>query len=37
MLQKRGDKVNYLGPDEFTEVWRVEFERYKELGKMYKK
>jgi len=37
MLQKSGDKVNYLGPDEFTEVWRVEFETYKELGKMYKK
>jgi len=37
MLQKSGDKVNFLGPDEFTEVWRVEFETYKELGKMYKK
>jgi tripartite-type tricarboxylate transporter receptor subunit TctC len=37
MLQKSGDKVNYLGPDEFAEVWRVEFETYKELGKMYKK
>jgi tripartite-type tricarboxylate transporter receptor subunit TctC len=31
MLQKRGDKVNYLGPDEFTKVWRVKFGTYKEL------
>jgi tripartite-type tricarboxylate transporter receptor subunit TctC len=37
MLQKSGDKVNYLGPDEFTAVWRAEFEAYRDLGKLYKK
>jgi tripartite-type tricarboxylate transporter receptor subunit TctC len=37
MMQKSGDKVNYLGPDEFVQAWRAEFETYKELGGIYKK
>jgi tripartite-type tricarboxylate transporter receptor subunit TctC len=37
MIEKYGDEIHYLGPDEFTKVWRAEFEVYKELGKTYKK
>jgi tripartite-type tricarboxylate transporter receptor subunit TctC len=37
MIEKYGDEIHYLGPDEFTKVWRAEFEIYKELGKTYKK
>lgn len=37
MLQKYGEKIYYLGPNEFPKVWKAEFEAYKELGKIYKK
>ena len=37
MIQKYGEKIYYLGPDEFPKVWKAEFEAYKELGKIYKK
>src|SRR3989304_8602254 len=37
MIQKSGEKIYYLGPDEFPRAWRAEFEAYKELGKTYKK
>jgi len=37
MINQFGDEIHYLGPDEFTKVWREEFETHKELGKIYKK
>jgi len=37
MIKQMGDDIRYLGPDEFTRVWREEFESYKELGRAYKK
>lgn len=30
-----GDEVEYLGPDEFARYWRAEFERYRELGRLF--
>jgi tripartite-type tricarboxylate transporter receptor subunit TctC len=37
IIEKYGEKIYYLGPDEFPKIWRAEFEAYKELGKIYKK
>jgi tripartite-type tricarboxylate transporter receptor subunit TctC len=37
MIKQLGDEVQYLGPDEFSKVWREEYESYKELGKFFKK
>jgi tripartite-type tricarboxylate transporter receptor subunit TctC len=37
MIKQFGDDIHYLGPDEFTKIWREEFEARKELGKLYKK
>lgn len=37
MIKKFGDEVQYLGPDEFSKVWREEYETQKELGKAFKK
>jgi tripartite-type tricarboxylate transporter receptor subunit TctC len=37
MIKQFGDDIQYLGPDEFTKVWREEFEAHKELGKLFKK
>jgi tripartite-type tricarboxylate transporter receptor subunit TctC len=37
IIQKFGEKIYYLDPDEFPKVWRAEFEAYKALGKIYKK
>jgi len=37
MIKRFGDDIYYLGPDEFTKVWREEFEAHKELGKIFKK
>ncbi len=37
MIQKLGDEVNFLGPDEFTRVWREEYEIQRQLGKIFKK
>ena len=37
MLKNFGDDIQYLGPDEFTKVWREEYEARKELGKIFKK
>jgi tripartite-type tricarboxylate transporter receptor subunit TctC len=37
MISRFGDDIQYLGPDEFTKVWREEFEAHKELGKLFKK
>lgn len=37
MIKQMGDEIHYLGPDEFTKVWREEFEAQKELRKMFKK
>jgi tripartite-type tricarboxylate transporter receptor subunit TctC len=36
-LQKLGQEVGYMGPDEFDRFWRNEYEYYKELGKTFKK
>ena len=37
MINKFGDDLHYLGPDEFTKLWREEYESHKELGKQFKK
>lgn len=37
MIQRFGDDIHYLGPDEFSKVWREEYEAHKELGKIFKK
>jgi len=37
MIKNFSDEIHYLGPDEFTKVWREEFEAHKELGKQFKK
>ena len=37
MIKGFGDDIQYLGPDEFTKVWRQEYEAYKELAKTFKK
>jgi hypothetical protein len=37
MIKQFGDEIHYLGPDEFTKVWREEYEAHKELGKQFKK
>ena len=36
-LKKIDEDIHYLGPDEFTKLWRSEYENYKELGRMLKK
>ncbi len=37
MIKQFGDSIQFLGPDEFTKVWRQEYEVHRELGKLYKK
>jgi len=37
MIKRLGDEIQFLGPDEFTKVWREEFEAHKEIGKQFKK
>ncbi len=34
---KLGNEFNYLGPDEFLQFWRKDFQNYKEMAKMFKK
>jgi len=36
MIERFGDTIQYLGPDEFAKVWREEYEAHKELGKLFK-
>jgi tripartite-type tricarboxylate transporter receptor subunit TctC len=37
MIKSFGDRIQYLGPDEFGKVWRAEFDLHKELGTSLKK
>jgi tripartite-type tricarboxylate transporter receptor subunit TctC len=37
MIKQMGDNIYYLGPDEFSKLWREEYETHKELGKVFKK
>jgi tripartite-type tricarboxylate transporter receptor subunit TctC len=37
MIKKFGEEVNYLGPEEFTKMWKEEYESRKQLAKLYKK
>ncbi len=37
MIRQFGDEIQYLGPDEFTKVWREEYDTHKEIGKLFKK
>ena len=37
MIKRFGDDIYYLGPDEFSKVWREEYEAHKEIGKLFKK
>jgi tripartite-type tricarboxylate transporter receptor subunit TctC len=37
MIKQTGDEIHFLGPDEFAQSWKNEFEVYKELGKAIKK
>ena len=34
---KLGNEFHYLGPDEFLQFWRKDYQNYKEMGKMFKK
>lgn len=36
MMKKIGENFRYTGTDEFTKIWRAEYEYYKELGKISK-
>ena len=36
-IRKLGDDVEYLGPDEFARYWRADFERYRELGQLFRR
>lgn len=37
MINKLGDRVQYLGPEAFDKFWRAEFALHKELGESLKK
>jgi tripartite-type tricarboxylate transporter receptor subunit TctC len=37
MIDRLGDGIQYLGPDEFTKVWTAEYEATRELGRIFKK
>jgi len=37
ILQQAGEKIYFLGPEEFRKVWQSEYDGYRELGKLYKK
>jgi len=37
MINKFGDDIQYLGPDDFARAWREEYETQKELSKIFKK
>ncbi len=37
MIKQFGDEIQYLGPDEFTKVWREEYDTNRELGRLLKK
>ncbi len=37
MIKQFGDDIRFLGPDDFSKLWRNEYESYKEIGKMFKK
>jgi tripartite-type tricarboxylate transporter receptor subunit TctC len=37
MVQRFGDEINYLGADEFSKVWKEEYQTYKKLGESLKK
>ena len=37
MIKQLGDRIYYLGPDEFSKLWQEEYEYHKELGKVFKK
>ena len=37
MINRFGDDLYYLGPDDFMKEWREEFEAHKELGKQFVK
>jgi tripartite-type tricarboxylate transporter receptor subunit TctC len=36
-IEKQGEPVEYLGPDEFAKYWRAEYDAYRDIGKMFKK
>lgn len=36
-IQRMGDDIQYLGPDEFARAWRAEYEAQKEMGKIFRK
>lgn len=37
MMQKTGQGIQFLGPDEFAKFWRADYEVYKELKTLFKK
>jgi tripartite-type tricarboxylate transporter receptor subunit TctC len=37
MMEKTGQGIQYLGPDEFAKFWRADYELYKELKGLFKK
>jgi len=37
MMEKTGQGIQFLGPDEFAKFWRADYEVYKELKSLFKK
>lgn len=37
MISRYGDDIHYLGADEFTKVWQIEYDEFKEFAKTIKK
>jgi hypothetical protein len=37
MIKQLGDRIYYLGPDDFSKLWREEHEYHNEPGKIFKK
>jgi tripartite-type tricarboxylate transporter receptor subunit TctC len=37
MIKQFGDDIRFLGPDDFSKLWRNEYESYKEIGKIFRK
>jgi tripartite-type tricarboxylate transporter receptor subunit TctC len=36
-IQRLGEEVDYLGPDQFERYWRAEYETFRTLGQLFKR
>lgn len=37
MMEKTGQGIQFMGPDEFAKFWRADYEVYKDLKSLFKK